>query len=342
MTGFQWDDDDLEKLLMYFTPSDIITAKAIMDKNRFRRSGRRVPTAIDFQRLMLLAVKNRKAVVTGGFLVEKTGYVIRLEPQEKIFSDDFFWLFRQDLGGKRGSLTISQDPLIKIFQPLSLLPSRDYFICNFPEIGEWGKAHENLWKRHHRYWVCMREALFSMDFAGGDIGEIPKCIDKTEFVLTLQWIICQYKALKIYTEYKPLDTLRFSFDHTSGQTLLYEWNSVEELFMSLLAAHAIARFTEVFLLKQQKRFTFFKQVKMLSYHRRNKIKLYKGTDEWCQISSLVGEELGTFKTETSKMRYFGNGTWFRERLAGLDTLEVIKILTDWDKIDDIYLKHILK
>jgi hypothetical protein len=100
MTNFQWDNNDLEKLLGYCQKLEgDITSKAIMDENRFRKSKRRDATALDIRYLMQLAVKKGKARVTKGFLADEDDYAIRLLPQEKPFSDELCGLIPIVLGG---------------------------------------------------------------------------------------------------------------------------------------------------------------------------------------------------------------------------------------------------
>jgi hypothetical protein len=331
MTNFQWDNNDLEKLLGYCQKLEgDITSKAIMTENRFRKSRRRNATALDIRYLMQLAVKKGKARVTKGFLVDIDSYAIRLLPQEKPFSDELFQLlstFSQEEGWHE------------------LLPNRDLLKQSFPEIGDWSEAHESGWKKARIYWRCMRSALFTCQFRGGNIEELPRCIDKEGFVLRLQWLICQYKALQIYLNHKSLQTVRPIFDYGDGKVVEYLGDSIEVLFVDLLTAHASVYFASPFTRKDSKKISATTKQKYLNAVRNDLnsgTEIVKGTPISKGYRRIVGDDLFDFKSESSKMYYFSSGTWFRLELKELGDPSADKACAEWDEAEDRGRKYQIK
>jgi hypothetical protein len=149
MSDFPWDNNDLEKLLYNYPHDSDLTAKEIMSKNRFDKTGRRKATAIDVRYLMLMAVKNKKARITKGFLVEENTYTIRLVSKDYSFIDP---LITDDFLG-----------LLSTFNPesgtFSLLSKKDSLVVIFPEIGKWEKEHDVIWNRRYTYWQQLKNAL---------------------------------------------------------------------------------------------------------------------------------------------------------------------------------------
>jgi hypothetical protein len=330
MTNFQWDNNDLEKLLGYCQKLEgDITSKAIMDENRFRKSKRRDATALDIRYLMQLAVKKGKARVTKGFLADEDDYAIRLLPQEKPFSDELCGLI----------------PILSSEGLFNFLPSKNYLIQAFPEIGDWSKTHDAVLKTYRVYWGRMRAAINECQFLGGHIEKIPRCIDKKEFVLRLQWIICQYKALQIFLKHKPLERLKYKFDHANGEVLVYEWHSIEELFMSLLTTHACVDFATSFSARSSKKISTTTKQKYLNDVRKD-IKsgneIFKETSVSKGYRRIVGDDLFDFKSESSKMYYFSSGTWFRSELKELGDPSADKAYAEWAEAEDRCRKYQIK
>jgi hypothetical protein len=330
MTDFQWDDDDLEKLVNHCQNLEgDITSRDIMSVHRFSKSKRRKATALDIRYLMRLAVKNGKARVTKGFLADENDYAIRLLPQEEPFSDELCRLI----------------PVLSSEGLFDFLLSKDYLIQAFPEIGDWSKTHDAALKRDRVYWGRMRVAINDCQFMGGHIEKIPRCIDKKEFVLRLQWIICQYKALQIFLKHRSLEKLTFKFDHANGETLLYKWHSIEELFMSLLTAHASADFAIPFSARSSKKISTTTQQKYLNDVRKD-IKSGNEISKETSVSKgyrrIFGDDLFDFKTELSKMYHFSTGTWFRLKLQEIDDLAAVEALAEWGGAEDRHRKYQIK
>jgi hypothetical protein len=323
MKDFQWDDNDLEKLLgRCQNLKGDITAKAIMDGGRFSKSGRRITEALDVRYLMQIAVKKGKARVTKGFLVDESSYAIRLLPQEKPFSDELFELLS----------VFSMEG--KIYE---ILPNKDLLKKRFPEIGDWSTTHDAVFKRELIYWRCMRDALFKCQFMGGNIENLPKCIDKKEFVLRLTWIICQYRALRICLKHIPLEDLTYRFDHVNGEIMAYQWDSIEVLFVNLLTTHASAIFAIDLTKKSSEKLAPSTRKKYLNEVRKDiktGTEIYRKTPTSISYRRMLGDDLFDFKTESSKMYYFSSGTWFREKLKELGDLEADKALKEWAEAED--------
>jgi hypothetical protein len=218
-------------------------------------------------------------------------------------------------------------------------------IRSFPEIGDWSEAHESDWKKARIYWRCMRKALFTCQFMGGNIEELPRCIDKEEFVLRLQWLICQYKALQVYLNHKSLQTVRQIFDYGDGKVVEYLGDSIEVLFVDLLTTHASVYFASPFTKKDSKKISATTKQKYLNAVRND---LNSGTEivEGTSISKgyrrTVGDDLLDFKSESSKMYYFSSGTWFRLELKKLGDPSADKAYAEWAEAEDRCRKYQIK
>lgn len=323
MAGFEWDTNDLDNLLFYCGGIKDATAKAVMSRYRFRKTGRRNATALDIQHLMLMAVENEKAVVTRGFFVDEPDYAIRLAPQDKPFSDELF--------GEISLFTPDGNPF-------SFLPSKNCLIQTFPEIGNWSKVHDAVWKRDYTYWHCMSNALFMCQFKGGNIGKIPRCIDKKEFVLRLQWLICQYNALRIYLEHKPLYKVRNQINYGDGEPVEYVGESIEILFIDLLKAHASTRFAMAFASRSERELSARTEQNYLEDVRKaikNGDDIDKGTPRANRYRSVQVNGLFNFKTELSKLYYFSSGTWFRELLKNLGDPAADEAFAEWAFVENL-------
>lgn len=335
MPGFQWNSNDLEKFLVYFYRNDDdITVTKIMKKNRFREGGRR-PSHQDYRYLMQMAVKEKKARVTKGFFVKEDSYTIRLVSEDFPFVDpclpkEFYGIistFNPDLG---------------IF---SFLSSKDLLIKIYPEICPWGKKHDAIWDEIYVYWLYMRNALFKYKYSGGCLGTLPDSINRKEFALRLQWIICQYKALVIYLQYHPIERHVFKFDTQDGDEILLRWTILEEFFCYLLNTHANTDFATVFLKPGSRKIlpsTAVKCIRELRDYKKGKAPIYKHDSFAKRYREAFGDDLWDYKIATSEYHYFSSGTWFRQTLRDIfrdskDSTKkalVEKALEEWSHAED--------
>jgi hypothetical protein len=267
-----------------------------MNKNRFKKAGRKTPNAQDIRYLLKLAVEEGRAVIVEGFDVQVETYSIMKLSRKNLFSDDFLSIISTFIDGDFFSL-LSEPKIVEQRLGISRLPAN----------------HLAVWKKKRRYWQCMRDALFS-EYTRGDIGKLPRCIDKNEFTARFSYIICLYNALEIYLKHHPIDELIIEI-----ADIPYRFKSIEYLFLDMLRVQADIDFAAGFQQGSGKELSPSTKKRYLLdiiNKMRSETAIYKNTPEGRKYLTTVGDSLIT-KSVYSMMYRFCSGWWLKERLSAI-------------------------
>jgi hypothetical protein len=226
----EWTDEHINWFVKRFAGEEKEISSEIVQNAHGRvkeNRGEQKPKAQDFRNLMRLVVKKRLARVTQGFS-EVSSYRIRLVFDDNYIQDEFL------------------NCLLFYPSPPNLPPTKEEFSTTFSDLQvDWTPQHQEIWRKNHNWWCHVPKALSDHQYAGGDLEDLPDYFtkeNKEHFVLMVNQIICQYRAIKLWWEVGARKEYYHGRNLPDGSIDYILWNCPDHLFIDMLRSRSICMF----------------------------------------------------------------------------------------------------
>lgn len=328
----EWNDEHIKWFVARFANNKLeISSENVQNAHgrTKKNKGEQKPEAQDFRNLMRLVVKNRLARVTQGFSGISSYRII-------IVSDDN--PYNQELFSDRFALYLKFS--------VNLPPTQEEFSNLGDLLPDWTDRHQFEWRQESYWWSNILHAFQQYKYFGGDFEDVPPCFNpelKNNFVLRVNQLICQYRAIKLGWEL--IKDHHYRWDLSDGSVEHTIWKSPEHLFKDMLIAQSICRFVGHFSPKDSiSPRTKADRLNLIRQELKN-FRECSGLDSIKQLSKNIENPLKSYKgkySESKEAMYcnFAGGGRFLDALKLCCDPAVKEACERWETADDAHYKYL--